>query len=426
MTTDAERKAAAEARKAAVDAARAALPVASSSPLGALPAIGDGAGFLGRWVVHQALEDAADALAEDLRALDGVRGVLLVEDRDLVARDWAWAQVTRELERHRTRLETARADLEAAARAVTGTLPDQAAVGSRRDLAARRPTGPTVSPLEVASAHAAAAADVVGLLASEWSVTPSSVDLTTAPLTAAVADRLLAPAGDARASVPVVVDRLRLVPAQGPVHDLLDRTARAAAALGDARRTVATRLPDEADGEADGLVRLRVALADADAADAEWAAGLAALTTAPAGAVPPLAAAAVQSAVHGRDPAVTHVVALSVDSAGADVVARRHLFSPGDRVWLAGGVVVSWHVVRTSDGALVRSRSLRRGRRVRYDLATGRAEGTRPDATTHDGALASPGSPRPSLAELVQVGAVGLVGLLVAAWLAVDAWTRLG
>ncbi|WP_222265574.1 hypothetical protein [Modestobacter marinus] len=415
----------AEARSAALAAARAGVPQTSSRPLeGTLDASG-GPGHLASWTARLALLSVAgtvaDAIATAVRgSTGGSRRVLLVEDRALAQRDWPYGHVLADLARHRVTL--ARQE-DVLATVIDALLPAgrPPATGGPADRERRRELGDTVAvPLtEGVAAHAASAADLVGLLWSGHTVTSASTETSSSVLTAAVAARLAE-----QSDLEVLVEGFHLVPARGPVHEALDRVLAADADLARAqarlRTLLAARPADDPDPQ---LEHARERDRETTDLRMSWAAALAGLMTAPEDGLAPLAAAAVQAAVRGV--AGTHVVHLSLDSSGTDVVSRRSLFGPSGRLWLIGGVTVSWLLLRPTGDALREAGSAHQGWRTEYDLSTGASVGAEipdpPGGTT--GRLKTPGlfSASPERAPRLIVSGLALVGGL---WLLADAFSK--
>ncbi|WP_369131733.1 hypothetical protein [Modestobacter sp. I12A-02662] len=362
-------KAAAEARTAALAAARAGLPQATSKPLEGTVDVGEGTGYLAHWIARAALVEVAETVAAAIRADVGAARVLLVEDRSLATRDWPLGQVLADLARHE-RVLGQQLDVLSA---LIGALRERPAVPEDRVdlleldrfLAVR---GDVAVPLtERVATHAASAADLLGLLRSDYAVTSASTGTPSSVLTAAVAAALLAKEGG-----DVLVEGFHLVPATGPVHLALDRALRADLDLTRAQAGLQSLLDRHPDNDQDERVqRARERDEETTALREAWTRTLAGLMTAPEGGVAPLAAAAVQAAVRGEHRVGTHVVHLSLDSSGTDVVSRRSLFGPSGRLWLVGGVTVSWLLLGPEGTSLEKAGSAHHGRRTEYDLATG-------------------------------------------------------
>ncbi|MGY1608756.1 hypothetical protein [Geodermatophilus sp. SYSU D00700] len=305
--------------------------------------------------------------------------LLLVEHRDLVAKDWPYAHVLWNLQHHaqslrqRSDLVTeAISDLDGLEPTPPGTDEDLNSLASRDDLllftSRRRGLG-TIPITEQISAYTASAADVLGLLRTDYALSSSALDVSSSTLTAAVASALIAQPVD------VVVDGFHLVQEEGPVHTALNATLAVDAALAVAQANLQRRLFDYSEDDRPQVTRARELDKEATAIRAAWAATLTSLTTAPAEGLPPLAAAAVQAAIRDVPTGVTHVVHLSLDSSGTDVISRRSLFGPSGRLRLVGGVTVSWLLVTTAagtgTGALIGAGSRYQGWATDYDLGTG-------------------------------------------------------
>jgi hypothetical protein len=430
-------KAAAEARTAALAAARAGLPQAASKPLEGTVDVGEGSGYLAHWPARAALRQVAGTVAHDIaEAVTGQRStvsadgparpprVLLVEDRDLAARDWPLGQALADLARHERVLGQLAEVVAALGDALRRDRPPPATgePERRRDLGPRDTVAVPLS--EQVSAQAASAADVIGLLRSDWTVTSASTGTATSVLTAAVAAALLA-----EERCEVLVEGFHLVPSTGTVHDALDRALRADLDLARAQARLQTLLDRRpADDPDEQVQRARERDREATTVRAAWATTLVALMTAPEGGIAPLAAAAVRAAVGGARGAGTHVVHLSLDSSGTDVVSRRSLFGPSGRLWLVGGVTVSWLLLWPTGGSLQQAGSARQGWRTEYDLNTGRfAEALIPSPDEAPGATTRLRRPHfwsapPELAPRLLFSGLALAGGF---WLVADALSKL-
>lgn len=428
--------AAADARTAAMQAARAALPQSTSKPRQGTVTLGEGTGHLARWTARLALlaaaADIATAIGEATGDAGAARRVLLVEDLDLAGRDWPYGAVTAELARHHRSLAAQLAAvtrsiraLRADARVAEGDERLDVLLGGGLVLGVMNGQAPrTAVPLtEHLTATATSAADVIGLLRSDYTVASATHDTATGVLTAAVAERLRA------AGIEVVVPGFHLVPAdEGPVNEALDRTLDAdlslAAAQLQLQELLAARTGEDADPDA---ARGKERDLQTTAVRAAWATTLTALMTAPADGMPPLAAAAVQAALRNGGAGTTHVVHLSLDSSGTDVISRQSLFGPSGRLWLVGGITASWLMVGAAGPGLTKAGSHHQGWRTEYDLKTGASAGAvlaQPGTVaTGTGKPFRPTSPAADLVpRLIAIGLAAAGGL----WLVVDALTKLG
>jgi hypothetical protein len=411
-----------------------------------------------------ALLEVAELIAEDLRGrLQRIQEprttppaseperprVLLVEDRDLTARDWPYAHVLGDLERHARSLAQQVVLVLDAIEAVealdtddnpTEVPADDGPVvivpgdGLRRFI--DRPDQPTLPITERLAAYTASAADVLGLLRTDYTVTSSTTDAKSSTLTAAVAAALAEPGVD------VLVEGFHLVQPDGPVHAALDCTLEADATLAVVQARLQRRLSALADEGAPQVVRARDRDAEATAVRGAWAAALTSLTTAPADGPPPLAAAALRAAVRDVRTGITHVVHLSLDSSGTDVVTQRSLFGPSGRLRLVGGVTLSWLLVGAGGGELAGAGSRYQGWSTEYDLKTGHFSGAAIPAFTNVGGRAqaetgtraqaatvepTPPPLKPSWASSDVPSRLVVLGLALAgtAWLVMDGISRL-
>jgi hypothetical protein len=388
------RKATAEAEKAAAEAgtariaerrgaATAGLPTAVAAPLDGTVTMGEGAGRVAEVLAHALVDRAATELAATLKLGESDR-VLIVEGRDLVSSDWPYLIVREQLTRLAATVAGLSRQLED-----TGQPPEG---GQRR----RRFVGPgaAVSAIPAVAAGVGVAADLLGLLRTNYTITDRTVAVTSTALIAAVAGALKV-AGAGRvvvdgfhvlAASPLITDHMALLAARDELEGRMvgrreSLVAPAQAAVDDLRTEIAEEVAlyqtlaggDTPDTERvsaleERLSRLRERLVEeeralgaekAKVAAAETvlqtvAAFLATLTAPPGdGGYPPLVAAAIREQLH-VDGGVDRILFLAVDSPGGEHITRQGLFRRSGWLQYVAGCQMSW-LMAGRDGAIVSS-----------------------------------------------------------------------
>lgn len=377
------------ARQAIADAnqatLKALLPDPSSKPLAGTTDLGDKAGYVAELVAYSALDHLGAAIAAsvwpELAAEPDTARVLLVEDRALVLADWPYLVVREQLDQF---LDTFRAldsqltsQLDAAGQASTEEGDRPPAGGLLETPSAKPygllpflglgPAGVAMGAVKAAPALLGAAADVVGMLKTDYKVVDRDVQFSWSSLAAAVADHLLDHSrGSGRENRPqIIVEGFELVPETRLFRDF--QTAQ------DLRRDVEERQQQ--------LTSLTNPPKPADA-DPVAVAGTAldafvkAVTLAPDKGVPPIIAAALRERLHtteeaGSAPPVKLVLFVSVDSKGAEAVNQTGLFHESGRVAFLGGCHGSWLLLRLPDNVVVKAGSISKLTHVVYDLKEG-------------------------------------------------------
>ncbi len=366
-------KAEAEARKASVEADKAALdaqlPAASSDvkPAEGKVDVGEKVGMVGRLVAYRRLKEAAETILDSVRSEvtageDEAARILIVEGRGLATSDWSYVVVDSQLRQEAKALETAESGLPEAT--------------AREAFAA---------PMAMAAVPGliSAAAGVVGMFKTDYAITAEDMTIGADPLIATVADRL------EEAGFEITIDGFELVgdgivkrfwdtrstrvllgeevarrkaaqiaPSDAKLVELKDEREDAAAALDkklseggsdDSVKGLRDRingLRAEAAAEASATAEIRAAIATAEAAIARFDTfATAATTPAKEGGPPPLVSAALRERLHEAEPdgrpRYTHVLSVSIEGAGSEVVTRKKLFGRSGQVRYLGGAQVS-------------------------------------------------------------------------------------
>src|SRR5215218_873062 len=170
----------AEARSAAT---KAWLPEPTTKPLEGKVTSAEGTGAIGRVAALRLLSDAAVEVAAKVKAA-GASRVLIVDNVDLAASDWAHALVNSQVERLRESAKRVKTAIEVAERSNGGTR--RGDTGRVTRLLAGVGAAATVVPALVG-----AAADVAGYFRSDYTVGKVDVTTTCTSLIAAVAGALI-------------------------------------------------------------------------------------------------------------------------------------------------------------------------------------------------------------------------------------------
>lgn len=398
----ADEKAKAENDKSIADARSAATkawaPEPTTKPLEGTVTSAEGTGAIGRVAALQLLSDAAVEVAARVKAA-GASRVLIVDNVDLAASDWAHALVNSQVERLRESAKRIKAAIEAAERSDGGT-PRGAPARETRFLAG------VGAAATVVPALVGAAADTAGYFRSDYTVGKVDVTTTSTPLIAAVAGALI----DEHVTVYVdgfaLFDRhtgtvqsfghmldarwglldIRLRASQGLLRRAKDAvteatTARdevkAAAAAQNAPADAAAKLADANEvlstaqtkvAECQGLIDAATKIEDL--IDTH----VTAMTTVASGqSLPPLGQAALRDLLH-RTQSDVNVLAVTINQIGADSIDRRSLFGRA-RVVYVGAAHVS-ALLLAAGGDVVVGASVARTSATRLYLSDGKIEPT--------------------------------------------------
>ena len=398
-------KAVAEARTAA---AKAWVPEHTTAQLEGTTTAADGTGTIGRVAALGLLRSAATEIAAKVKTA-GADRVLIVDDVDLAASDFAHALVNSQI----TRLAAAAARVKRAIQAAEGTR-----------AATHRATGAPLSrflPGVGAAATAVpalvgAVADVAGYFRSDYTVGKVDVTVTSTPLVTAVAGALITE------GITVHVDGFALFdPLHGTVRsfgqmldarwDLLDVRLRAVQGLMQVAKDAVTAATEVRDGAATAVgaapadQAAKRALADAEgtllAAQARVAeiqglldsaakleelidTHVTAMTQVATGqSLPPLGLAALRDVLHDptRD---VHVLALTTDQIGADSINRRSIFGRARTVYVGAAHVSA--LLLAPGGDVVVGATVARTSTTRMYLRTGRLDPVDPTSDPEAGA----------------------------------------
>jgi hypothetical protein len=367
----------ADSKKAAADAFRAALPTSDVKPLPGTVTTGENAGLVGQALVYAKLHEGVGVIA---RAIPEDANVLLVEDRDLFASDWAFTMVSRELKELVTVLNAVKAEI---------TKPP-----------AGRAFAPAIA-LIGAQAALGGITGILGMFRGNYAITSRPVTLGSHPVVAAIARHL---AGRVTIDGFSMLDSSiveRFWEARSTRDEIRKRAAERRATelqsleetVEDKRKEVANAqseldkalgvanvdhkpledrvktLVSELEQERKSADALRALFTRADDAVARFDAFASAVTT---GDRPPLLAAAERERLHDPDRLYSHVVFVSVEGTGAETHTRQTNFSTS--VAFLGGLELSYLVLRTSDNTLVAAGTVPLLAHAKYDIHDGNLE----------------------------------------------------
>ncbi len=359
----------AEARKAISQADRAALDAALPSKLPQPPegkvGVSEASGHVAELAAYAVLNHCAEKIAAALP--NDARTVLVVEERDLLASDWAYLVVDGELSRHESDLEKAIEGLAAAMPPKDGLAAAGAGV--------------------MATGVIASAASIVGMFRKDYTFTGRAVSIDRASLTEALVNRLQSrdtppgvvvdafqllvdsaclkrlnamrdQAADARRSANNL-DLNHLAPCERTLRRLATQITEAeatrAVAVGkggptdaiDARLADLRGEEDRAEGEA---APVRSAVRDAEKVIDGISAFVTAVTAQPTSGYPLIVAAAVRERLHADQNEITHVLHATVGSAGGETLAQRSLWRSS--VDFVGGCHVSYLLLDVKKGVV--------------------------------------------------------------------------
>lgn len=408
----------AEARKAIVEADKATIaaqvPAASEvKPKEGKVDVGGKVGVVGRLVAYQSLGEAAKAILSSVRAEakagDHDRSrILIVEKRLLTTSDWSYSVVNSQLTQEVEVLATAKAGLPAEEKG-----------------AEIKALAPLVA-IAAVPGLISAVAGVVGMFKTDYAMTSEDVTIGADPLVATVAETLeeagfevtidgfeLVGGGivqrfwDARrdrVALGEAVARLkaaRLAPNDVSLETLKEERKAAAAELDKALANGANagvvedlrgridELRKKTATEAGATAVLRAAVANAEAAISRFDAFSTAVTTpAKEGDPPPLVAAALRERLHedqidGR-PRYTHVLSVSIEGAGSDVITRNATFRKSERIHYLGGAQVSHFLLDVATNRTVAFGSTPALGQMCFDVKDGKAGTIQPIVLSSD------------------------------------------
>lgn len=381
------------------------LPASELKPVSGSTTVNDGAGYSAEVVAYQTLDDVVSNIGVIARE-HHARHVLVVEDRALLDSTWPLRSVRAKLDELDNRLTQVAALVSGAPE------PDQPAdEDGRRKIAPLAPLLGAALPfvggvVEAAPKLVGAVADLAGLLRTNYAVSSRTMTTEGTPVVAAVAFALK------QANIEVSVDGFEAISSTSPlvadlqallqkrdrlVADTLGRRSAAAAARAqldriekDRAATATQLIKNLAEGSASTALEERVA-----ALDRHLEAGLAAagellaivalvdqtvtavtawtdalVATSPGGRAPLLAALAREALELGED-GPTHVLFVSLDSAGADIATPASQIQSTKKLSYSGGVQVSFMLYNVETRKVVAADVRGRVHQATYDLKTG-------------------------------------------------------
>jgi hypothetical protein len=429
----------AEARKAIVEADKATiaaqLPAASEvKPKEGGVDVGGKVGVVGRLVAYHSLGKAAQEILNSVRTKaqaghGGAARILIVEKRLLATSDWSYRIVNSQLKQEVEVLATARDGLPAERKAAEIVAPAEV-VGPAGIVGPAEVVGPAAIAPGVAIAAVpgliSAAAGVAGMFKTDYAITSEDVTIGADPLVATVAETLrkarfevaidgfeLVGGGvvqrfwDARrdrVALGEAVARLKsaqVAPSDAALETLKEERKATAAALDKALADGANdgvvdglqgrmdELRMTAAGEAGATAGLRAALGNAEAAITRFDAFSTAVTTpAKEGDPPPLVAAALRERLHEDQteerPRYTHVLSVSIEGSGSEVITRKTTFGKSKRIHYLGGAQVSHFLLDVAANRTVAFGSAPVLGQMRFDVKDGKAGTVQPIALRAD------------------------------------------
>jgi hypothetical protein len=397
-------KAKAEARKAIAEAQKATLaaqlPESETKPLEGKVDVGAGVGLVAQLLAYKLLTPAAATIAEAVKQHVSGKAtqVLIVEDRALVATDWPFGALREQLKSHRETLE----DAELMLKRALGKEPPPEEPPPEEFL--------FVPAIGAATAFVGAAATLVGMFRTDYSIASRDVKIGTTPLVAAVARQLLS------SKIRVTVDQFGLLdensviikrfwrtrktrvdlerlslelknkkvqPADRRVEDLRAEWKSAYAAyekaLGEATtppnleelKNRASRLENELEQAETNAAPARSLVAQAESAIAQFDAfATTVVTSTKEGTYPPIVAAALREALH-QSPQQMHVLYVAIEGSGGETVTRRSLFGRSGQVGFMGGAEVSYLLLETRRSKVIAAGTETLLGHLKYDLKKG-------------------------------------------------------
>lgn len=413
----------AESRKAIAEAQKgmlaAQLPASEMKPLEGKVDVGTGVGLVGQLLTYRMLDDAATSIATEVKK-DG-RKIFVVDSRQLITSDWAYEAVHSQLVVQATALDDAMTILAEAPElegepglveieVEEGVDAEEAATEAAEELAGARGASMElafVPALTGAAAIVGAAASLVGMFRTDYSISAKEVAIGATPLVAAVAKRLLGNEGavcvdgfytlrnsatinqfwQARAKRNALERRCLTLKAKSvqPSDRLLEdlraelkeTSAAYSKALGEAKappnlgslrnRLRATRRAIRKAENDSAVTRSRVAVAEVSVAQFD-AFSTAVSTTAKEGEYPPLVAAAIREGLHND--AYTHVLFVGIEGSAAETITRKSFFRRSGQVGYMGGAEVSYLLLDLKSNALVAAGNKTLLSHLNYDLDT--------------------------------------------------------
>lgn len=376
-----------------------ALPDAQTKPLAGATTLKDGAGYPGELVALSQLNDAVSSVVTALRDLD-VRELLVVEDRALLDSDAPYLTLTHQFAAASEQLANATQIVEqfeaagddnfrtkgfgtgAAQIALTGLGAAPKVVGEFADVVGLFRTSYTVAARTVSATGTPVVAEVAKAVTRNLPRVVVHVDAFTAtpdvqhsPLLQQWAQLQTACDELAHATVSLQAHTAALTAAQGRLEG--DRSTYVAAVVdavkagrpADAAQALVAQLDEKLAVTDPQAQRARAVLDYAQETLATVSTLLAAAVTAPPGGRAPLQAAAAREPLHA---ASGHVLFVSLDSIGADVITPASQLAKSDFARYAGGLQVSWMVYDVARRAVVAANVKRQLGVATLDLSNGR------------------------------------------------------
>ena len=398
------RQAIAEAQKATV---AALLPSSDVKPLEGKVDVGAGVGLVAQLIGYQLLDEASARIAKAI-ARCGVKGadILVVEDRLLAGTDWPFEGIQHELAALAPALDQMLTDLSLTEVQVARSVP--IVPGLRTELV---PLVPLVPAALAVSPVIGAAASLIGMFKTDYSITSREVKIGTTPLVAAVANRLVEQKHNVSLDQFSLIAESRIFADFWSVHNKRDQVEQESIRLKygsvlpadrrieDLRAQIKgawTELYKALSGETTGKHQIanlrgeltnqkaelgqiegdsalaRAKVAAADALIARFDAFATAATTTTSTGNPPLLSAALRELLHrsGDDSKtwLTHVLFVGIEGSAGETITRTSRFGRSGQVGYMGGAQVSYLLLEVKRNRLVAAGTDSLLGHLQYDL----------------------------------------------------------
>ena len=382
------RKAVADADKAEVDARTAAVPASDVEPIEGKVDVGENAGLVGQVVAYRMLNLGAEEIAKVVSGHLGENGrLLIVEDRDLAAGNWAYRMIRAQLDKETEALDKVLAAFQASAAGERG----------RREFVIE-----AAAALGAVSSLIGGAAGIAGMFKSNYSLSSRAVTIGPTPLVAALVSHF--PEGratihgftlrgstivddfwvarDKRLSVAEKATDLRAQTLDPADQQIEDHRAALKNVRAELDKAIATDTANDAlkqrvhdaevavEAAVSAVADERALLELADAAVQRFD-GFA--TVATTGKRPPLLAASMHERLNTGDAKYTHVLFAAAEGASAETITRQRRFGNPDAGFL-GGVALSYLLLKVEDDSIVAAGTKPLLGHVKYHLKDARLE----------------------------------------------------
>ena len=391
-----------------VIAALKGLPQAHVKPISGEASVNEKSGYVGELVTYSALDNALSDVADAVEA-QNPSGVLIVEDRALLHSSWAWESISSEVGRLGQNLDQLRESIAAFDAPPVVQYDAYNFVAPTAAIALVPAVAGLISAAGAAPSLLGAVADVVGMFRTEYATAGRSMSPQGTPVVVEMS-RLLRSRNVVNAvdgfmltknsKILADIESLRQVRAdldqdlsQHRQAVLLDQAKvdatrpeveafRAAVIKAASAETLSEQLSKHYREAEQRLVAAQRAVAarsaligHADKILASLEAFLVGISTAAKeGGDPPLLAALLREALftpRGDEPPMSHVLFVSLDSIGLDIVDAGKRLKTDEEQMFVGGLQVSYLLLDVRSGVTTESRTIRRISQARFNQETG-------------------------------------------------------